>query len=314
MAILKTPKQIKKKLDEYIIGQHEAKKKLSVAAYNHLKRLVGFKGKKNNLLFVGPTGCGKTYMVSKLSNIIKVPFLSVDATRFTSAGYQGREVVDIIMDLMVLCDDDQDKAEKAIVFIDEIDKIKKSNSESDVNGAGVQQALLKLIENSEIPYTSKKSKNGECDSKFNTGDVLFICSGAFEGLKEFSTMSLIDFGMMPEFMGRFSSICELKKLEKEDYIEILKNSKDSILNTFKDWFKGEDSELIVKDDAIDYIADKAIEADLGARGLHGVLDDIFLEIQFEIPSMKKKPDFVILDKQSIIENKVKIIYRPKTDK
>jgi len=119
-----------------------------------------------------------------------------------------------------------------------------------------------LIENSEIPYTSKKSKNGECDSKFNTGDVLFICSGAFEGLKEFSTMSLIDFGMMPEFMGRFSSICELKKLEKEDYIEILKNSKDSILNTFKDWFKGEDSELIVKDDAIDYIADKAIEADV----------------------------------------------------
>lgn len=309
---MKTPKQIKQELDRYVIGQDDAKKKISVAAYNHLKRIAGFKNKKNNLLFAGPTGCGKTYMVSTLSKIINVNFLTVDATSFTAAGYQGRSVEEIVIDLMVLCNDDGNEASKSIVFIDEIDKLRKSKvSLSDVNNLGVQQALLKLIEGSEISYISRRSVGGEYDKKFNTKDILFICSGAFHGLEDFSVDGLVNYGMMPEFIGRFSSICQLKKLEKSDYIDILKNSKDSVLNSFKEWFSAEKCTLIIKDDAIEYIADQAIAKNLGARGLHGVLDDIFLEAQFEIPSMSKKPDFFILDKQAVIEKKIKYLYKPK---
>ena len=308
--MIKKPKQIKKELDDYVIGQHDAKKKLSVAAYNHLKRINGHENRKNNLLFIGPTGCGKTYMVSTLSKIINVPFLIVDATSFTSAGFQGRSVEEIVIDLMTMCDGNEIKASKSIVFIDEIDKIKKSkNSDSEINNLGVQQSLLKLIEGSEVSYVSKNSINGEADKKFNTKNILFICSGAFHGLEEVSSDKIIDFGIMPEFLGRFSSISKLDKLNKEDYKNILKESKDSILNEFKEWFKSEKSELVVKEDAIDLIAEKAEEKDLGARGLHGILDDIFLDIQFELPSMIVRPDFFILDKESIEINKLKKGYK-----
>lgn len=305
---IKKPKQIKEELDLYVIGQEDAKKKLCVAAYNHLKRIKGIKGRKNNLLFIGPTGCGKTYMVSKLSEIIKIPFLTVDATSFTSAGYQGRSVEEIVIDLISICEGDELKAQKSIVYIDEIDKIKKSFSttSSDVNGAGVQQSLLKLIEGSDISYVSKNSVNGECDKKFDTKNVLFICSGAFEGLKDIETSSLVEFGMMPEFLGRFSSVSELDQLGKEDYKRILKESKDSVLLDFINWFRSEGCYLVVKEDAIDFIADKAEEKKLGARGLHGILDDIFLEIQFELPSMIVKPRYFTLDKEAIQNNKLKV--------
>ena len=310
IKMIKKPKQIKKELDQYVIGQHDAKKKLSVAAYNHLKRINGHENRKNNLLFIGPTGCGKTYMVSVLSNIIDIPFLIVDATSFTSAGFHGRSVEEIVIDLIAMCDGNELLASKSIVFIDEIDKIKKSkNSDSEINNLGVQQSLLKLIEGSEVSYVSKKSVNGEADKKFNTKNILFICSGAFQGLKKIENQDLINFGMMPEFLGRFSSISKLDKLNKEDYKNILKESKDSILNEFKEWFESEKSELIVKEDAIDFIAEKAEEKDLGARGLHGILDDIFLDIQFELPSMIIKPHFFILDKESIENNKLKKGYR-----
>lgn len=307
--MIKKPKQIKQELDKYVIGQNDAKKKLSVAAYNHLKRVNGQGCKKNNLLFIGPTGCGKTYMVSKLSKIIDTPFLTVDATSFTSAGYEGRSVEEIVTDLIFICEDNQKKAEKSIVYIDEIDKVRKNNKDSDVNGAGVQQSLLKLIEGFEVSYASKRSRNGECDSKFDTKNILFICSGAFEGLEDFDTKSLIEFGMMPEFLGRFSSVSKLEKLNKEDYKQILLHSKDSILVEFKNWFKSENCELIVSNDAIDFIAEKAEQKGLGARGLHGILDDIFLDIQFELPSMIIKPHFFLLDKEAIEKNKLKRGYR-----
>lgn len=306
---MKKPKEIKKELDKYVIGQEDAKKKLSVAAYNHLKRIKGQKCRKNNLLFVGPTGCGKTYMVSKLSDIIDIPFLTVDATSFTSAGYEGRSVEEIVIDLLDICDGDDEKAEKSIVYIDEIDKIKKNNTDSDVNGVGVQQSLLKLIEGFEVSYTPRDSMRNQSDKKFNTKNVLFICSGAFDGLENVDTKNLINFGMMPEFLGRFSSVSELKKLEKEDYKQILLHSKDSILIDFKKWFESENTELIIKDDAIDFIAEKAEEKDLGARGLHGILDDIFLDIQFELPSMLIKPHYFLLDKEAIEKNKLKKGYR-----
>jgi ATP-dependent Clp protease ATP-binding subunit ClpX len=307
---IKKPKEIKQELDKYIIGQHDAKKKLSVAAYNHLKRSIGHKNRKNNLLFIGPTGCGKTYMVSTLSSIINVPFLTVDATSFTSAGYQGRSVEEIVIDLISMCNDNEMQAENSIVYIDEIDKIRRSeNSDSEVNNIGVQQSLLKLIEGSEVSYVSKKSINGESDKKFNTKNVLFICSGAFQGLEDVRTENLIDFGMMPEFLGRFSSVSKLDKLNKEDYKNILKNSKDSILVEFKRWFLSEGCSLVVKEDAIDFIAKEAEKKDLGARGLHGILDDIFLDIQYELPSMTLKPSFFILDKEAIEKNKLKRGYK-----
>ena len=307
---IKKPKEIKRELDQYVIGQDDAKKKLSVSAYNHMKRIAGHNGRKNNLLFVGPTGCGKTYMVSTLSKIIDIKFLTVDATSFTSAGYQGRSVEEIIIDLISICDGNEIEASKSIVYIDEIDKIKKSkNIDTEVNTTGVQQSLLKLIEGSEVSYVSKNSVNGECDKKFHTKDVLFICSGAFHGLEEVDNTSLIDFGMMPEFLGRFSSVSKLDKLNKEDYKRILLYSKDSILSDFKQWFTSEKSMLIVKQDAVDFIAEKAEEKDLGARGLHGILDDIFLDIQFELPSMITRPDYFVLDKEAIEKKELKKGYR-----
>lgn len=307
---IKKPKEIKRELDQYVIGQDDAKKKLSVSAYNHMKRIAGHNGRKNNLLFVGPTGCGKTYMVSTLSKIIDIKFLTVDATSFTSAGYQGRSVEEIIIDLISICDGNEIEASKSIVYIDEIDKIKKSkNIDTEVNTTGVQQSLLKLIEGSEVSYVSKNSVNGECDKKFHTKDVLFICSGAFYGLEEVDNTSLIDFGMMPEFLGRFSSVSKLDKLNKEDYKRILLYSKDSILSDFKQWFTSEKSMLIVKQDAVDFIAEKAEEKDLGARGLHGILDDIFLDIQFELPSMITRPDYFVLDKEAIEKKELKKGYK-----
>lgn len=308
---MKTPEQIKKELDEYVIGHEKTKKAMAVAAYNHFKRMAGSKIKKTNVLLIGPTGCGKTYMVSTLAKILGVKFLTSDATQFTSSGYQGRSVEELITDLIGICEGDEKKASKAIIYVDEIDKLRKKATDGngpDVNGLGVQQALLKLLEGSDVPYISKHSQNGEYDRKMNTKDIMFICSGAFVGLESTSITHLTEFGMIPEFLGRFPVITQLQDLKFDDYKKILKDSKGSILNSFKEWFLSEDIELVVQDSAINIIAQKAIEKGLGARGLHSVLDEALLNAQFEAPSLTKKPKQFILDSRVVLTGKPNWIY------
>ena len=294
---MKTPKQIKQLLDEYVIGHEKAKKCLAVAAYNHFKRMKGSNIKKTNVMLIGPTGCGKTYIVSTLANILQVGFLTSDATQFTSSGYEGRSVEDIITDLVAICENDEKRASMSIVYIDEIDKVRKKStgSSADVNGLGVQQSLLKLLEGSDVPYVSKDSQNGEYDKKMNTKNIMFICSGAFVGLESADMRGLTDFGMIPEFLGRFSMITELSELKPEDYRKILTDSKGSILNSFREWFTGEGIDLVVEESALDLITEKAIAKGLGARGLQGVLDEALLNAQFEAPSMIVKPKAFVLD-------------------
>ena len=202
MGVIKTPQEIKQLLDEYVIGHEQSKKYLSVAAYNHYKRMRGDNIKKTNVMIIGPTGCGKTYLVSCLSDILQVPFITIDSTQLTASGYEGRSVEDIMTELVNACDGDETLAEYSIIYLDEIDKIKKKNTENDVNGLGVQQALLKLVEGSDVVYTSESgnSQGKKHDSKINTKNMLFICSGAFVDLSNIETTSLIKYGMIPEVL------------------------------------------------------------------------------------------------------------------
>jgi ATP-dependent Clp protease ATP-binding subunit ClpX len=259
---MKTPQEIKKLLDEYVIGHEQSKKYLSVAGYNHYKRMRGDNIKKTNVMIVGPTGCGKTYMVSCLSEILGIPFITVDSTQLTASGYEGRSVEDIITELVSVCDGDEERAEKSIVYLDEIDKLKRKNTENDVNGLGVQQALLKLVEGSDVAYTSAHAQNQTHDRKLNSKNILFISSGAFVGLPDIQTISLINYGMIPEFLGRFSIVTKLNDLTVDDFKRILKDSKGSILNSFREWFLTEGIELIVTEDAINILANNAM-----AKGL-----------------------------------------------
>jgi ATP-dependent Clp protease ATP-binding subunit ClpX len=306
--VIKSPEQIKKRLDEYVIGHEKTKKALSVAAYNHLKRMRGSNIKKTNVLLIGPTGCGKTYIVSILAQILNVGFLTSDATQFTSSGYQGRSVEDLITDLISICENDEHRASKSIVYIDEIDKIKKKSTgdgTADVGGLGVQQALLKLLEGSDVAYSSKHAYNGEYDKKMNTKNIMFICSGAFVGLPSSNIQELTKFGMIPEFLGRFSVITQLSELKMDDYKKILTDSKGSILNSFREWFTSEGIELVVEDTAITIIAQKAIAKGLGARGLQSILEEALLNAQFEAPSMENKPKTFVLDGSVVLTGKPK---------
>ena len=301
-TILKTPELIKKKLDEYVIGHDQAKKYLSVAGYNHHKRMRGDKIKKTNVMIIGPTGCGKTYMISNLADILGVPFITIDCTQLTASGYDGRNVEDMITELVSVCEGDEDRAEKSIIYLDEIDKLRKKNTDNDVNGMGVQQALLKLIEGSDVAYSSGQS-GSSYDRKLNTKNILFIASGAFVGLENSETNELIRYGMIPELVGRFSIITKLADLNFEDFKKILTESKGSILLSFKEWFETEKIELIVMPDAIDLLAINALAKGLGARGLQGSLEEVLIDSQFEAPSMKHKPTQFILDASVIISKK-----------
>lgn len=293
-----TPKDVKSYLDCFVIGQEKAKRALSVAAYNHYKRTrYGANIKKSNVLMIGPTGSGKTYTVQKLAEFLNAKFMMVDATQFTSAGYVGKDVTEIVAELCAMCEFNEDVASRAIVYIDEIDKIKRKSSfdgSADVNGVGVQQSLLKLLEGTEVGYDV-----GGFTRKLHTKDILFICSGAFVGLEEHKTDALIKFGMIPEFLGRFSVVASLEPLSAAHLTKILVDSQESVLRSYSAWFASEGIELVVEVSAINEIVQNALSKNLGARGLQNVLDDVFLMAQFEAPSMHPRPSQLVLNAEAV---------------
>ena len=317
------PHKIKASLDEYVVGQEHAKKVISVAVYNHYKRIgTGMTDdieiEKSNMLMLGPTGCGKTYLVKTLARLLDVPLAIADATSLTEAGYIGDDIESVISRLLAAADNDVDRAEQGIVFIDEIDKIakKKNANQRDVSGEAVQQGMLKLLEGSEVEVpVGAASKNAMVPmTTVNTKNILFICGGAFPGLEDIikerlnkqaaigfmgdlkdkydedpnllmkvTVEDLRNFGMIPEFIGRLPIIFSLSALTKDMLVRILKEPRNAILKQYQKLLALDEVELTMDDEALEAIAEKALEKRTGARALRAIIEEFMLDIMYEIP-------------------------------
>lgn len=299
----KTPKDIKEFLDTFVIGQDKPKEMLAVAAYSHYKRLhkPELKVKKSNVLLAGPTGSGKTYMISKLAQALNVPWVSVDTASITAAGFIGGNIEDCLIDLIEKAGDDLRRAEYGIVYLDEIDKIRthKSNStnELDVGGKSVQQRLLKIIEGCDVDLQggSRDKKSKSEHKSINTTNILFIASGAFVGLKNYAqpmTQDFIEFGMIPEFLGRFQLKGSLAELTIKDMVKILTEPKDNVVESYTNWFESEGVKLVFSQESLESIAKKAMDSNVGARGLQGIIEVLLTPVLFKVPSMEPKPEAI----------------------
>ena len=317
------PHKIKEELDKYVIGQERAKKVISVAAYNHYKRVKtgtmdDIEIEKSNILLLGPTGCGKTYIVKTLARLLDVPLAIADATSLTEAGYIGDDIESVVSKLLAAADNDVEKTEKGIVFIDEIDKIakKKNVNSRDVSGESVQQGLLKLLEGADVEVpVGANSKNAMVPlTTINTRNILFICGGAFPDLERIirerltrqtsigfaaeirdkydneknilsyvTNEDLRKFGMIPEFIGRLPVVCPLQGLDTEMLVKILKEPKNAILKQYQKLLALDEVKLEFEDDALTAIAEKALEKDTGARALRSIIEEFMLDIMYEIP-------------------------------
>ena len=336
---LSKPQEIKAYLDEYVIGQERAKKALSVAVYNHYKRISSNESnkddveiQKSNILLLGPTGSGKTFLAQTLAKFLNVPFAIADATTLTEAGYVGEDVENILLRLIQNADYDIERAEKGIIYIDEIDKIaRKSENPSitrDVSGEGVQQALLKILEGtvaSVPPQGGRKHPHQEF-IQINTANILFICGGAFDGVdkiiekrtrkstmgfgadiqskenkdvgslfKEIEPSDLLKFGLIPEFVGRLPIVVTLDSLDNDALVNILSKPKNALVKQYKKLFELDNVELDFSEKALKAIADKAIERKTGARGLRSIIEDVMTEIMFDIPSDERISKVVITE-------------------
>lgn len=336
---LKKPKEIKSFLDEYVIGQNQAKKQLSIAVYNHYKRLFYAQQEnreveieKSNIIMIGETGTGKTLLAKTIARELDVPFCIVDATILTESGYVGEDVESILSRLLMVADYDVEKAERGIVFIDEIDKIaRKSDNPSitrDVSGEGVQQGLLKLLEGSivNVPPQGGRKHPDQKYIQVNTQNILFIAGGAFDGIREIierrlnkqaigfsaeklnntdeeedllSYINAIDlrkFGLIPELLGRFPIVTYLDKLTKETMVRIMKEPKNSIINQFVELFKMDGTDLKFEDSAIEKIVEETIEKGLGARGLRGTTEKVLEDYMFSVGDQKE----IVLNSDNIL--------------